>query len=233
MIIATLIGRGNLLNLKTAERVLTESTSFNADQSFIAISLGRNCRIAVFLQKYLIRSRAFPFDWVVTSYQSIYDLIKNDFIGFMRKENLQPERAPNNVLDKGSGVVFVHDFRNNSQEEIDQNYDAQYAKFMRRIKYFYDAINSGKHIYFIRYLAMTKIQACEICNLLKNKFPDLAFTLIVIGDDPAEYSEDWKIPNIRNFFVKEDAHNFWQTHIEHPTFWKKLCEDIYSGVLKS
>lgn len=209
-------------DLKETKDLFNEDSNNDQYNShFVAISLGHNCHAASFLRTYNIRPFAFPFDWCLTPYQALYNFIENDFKDYYKKENLVPgsmanysedqknflikfnyfkiSESPTWVLDKASGMIFNHDFSNNQLSTIYQEYEIQYAKYVRRIKRFYEIINSGKHIYFVRYWDINKADAIKLYELLKNKFPFISFTLIVI-DNSSESKEDWNITGIKNFF---------------------------------
>lgn len=219
-----------------------EETGLNKEKDFITISLGYNCNPAIFTRQYGVRTYAFPFDWCFTPYRSLCRIIDTNFKDFFKKENLVPslkkyfstymqeffnsvghtEVSENYtwVLDKECEMVFNHDFIPNSFTEINKSYIYNYNKYMRRVKRFYYEINSGKHVYFIRYRDITKQEASKLCQLLKDKFPNTNFTLIVIGVDPTEFAEDWHVAHIKNLYLNNDD------------FWQKLCKDIVAGVLK-
>lgn len=220
-------------------------------QDFITISLGANCQPGIHTNKNNIRFFALPFDWCITPYESLYYLISNDLKDFFKRENLiasfKKDFSPyvydvfqklnyisfiehhTFVFDKQIGMIFNHDFLDNRSGTINANFESRRAKYVRRIKRFYDAINSGKHIYFIRFFDITKSQAIELYDLLKHKFPQVLFTLIVIGNDAREFNKSWNIPHIKNYLL--------QTKHPHEdevskSFWKKLCSDIVKGLVK-
>jgi len=218
-----------------------EEINIGKEFNFIIVSLGCNCITAHHMREFNIRPFALPFDWTLTPYQALYHFIKNEFKDYFKKENLIPSsqpyfphylqtfvnklgytemtESPLWVLDKESGMVFIHDFSNNNPATIEIYHEFQHNKYMRRIKRLYDEVNSGKYVYFIRYLDLTKGQALELYQLLKYKFPTTDFTLIVIGDNASEFNNDWHIPHIKNFFV----HNFC---------WQKLYSGIIHDTLK-
>lgn len=229
--------------------VFTEEKETDKDYDFVVITLGSNCRPAFFTRYHKIRFLAYPFDWCFTPYQSLYNLIKNDFKNFMIKNFLIPPIQTNltpylkdfindivgqsnlnmnkHVLDKYSEIIFPHDFQNNSSDEINKDYDLQYAKYKRRIDYFYNAINSEKHIYFIRDLNMNKNETCELRDLILKKFPNLKFTLIVIGCDKNEFLNDWNLKYIKNFFLARPI----QFNVGEE-FWVNLYKNIINGSFK-
>lgn len=213
--------------------------------NFITIGLGWNCHAAWYTRLHNIRAFAFPFDWCLTPYQAVYNFIDNDFKDYLKKEHLVPSSpsywtayqkdffnrlcllnvSGNSgwVLDKQSGMIYNHDFPNNSPATINEYHDSQYAKYWRRIERFFEQVNSNKHVYFIRYLDVTQAQACDLYQLIKKKFPQLTFTLIIVGDDKEQYGTSWGIPYIKNFYTQGSDEPFWQ----------RLCHDIAAGNLKN
>lgn len=214
----------------------------NIKQNFITIGLGCSCEPALNTRKYNIRTFAFPFDWCLTPYNALYYFINNDFKDYFKKENLVPSSKVHFslymeafltrlnyvtvsqhfkwVLDKQFGMIYNHDFPNNTLATIARNYDSHYKKYMRRIQRLYSEVNSGKHVYFIRYFDTTRLEAYELYKLLKLKFPKTNFTLIVIGDNPSEFNKNWNIPHIKNFYIAGNK----------DLFWKNLCTDIVKGI---
>lgn len=219
--------------------VINESEEIiSTNHNFITIPLGSNCQPADFMRAFNIRFFAAPFDWCITPFESVYKAIKSDFKNFLKKENLTPffwggdNPTPNGILDKESGIFYNHDFPNYTFDSINQFYKSVYSKHYRRIKRFYDQINTGKHVYFIRYLDTTKPQACALLEVLKQKFPNTSFTLIVIGNNEEEFDQDWEIQHIKNFYIYcEHVEGVNYTGLENNPFWKKLCSDIRSGAL--
>jgi len=215
-----------------------EEINVNKEYDFITISLGCNCHVGTYTRDNNIRAFAFPFDWSVTPFQALYHFIENDFKDFFKRENLIASSKQffttytqsvvdrlrynsfieNNpwVIDKQSGMFFNHDFSDNDANTINKYFQINHLKYTRRIKRFYTAINSGKHIYFIRFHDIDKPQSLGLYLLLKYKFPTTPFTLIVIGDKANEFNEDWNIPYIKNYYTKPD----------YAPFWQKLCQDI-------
>lgn len=220
-------------------------------QNFIVIPLGCHCGVAWWMREYNIRFFALPFDWCITPYKALYETIESDFSHYFKKENLVPS-APdywsdyltnfyNNVyhsnvdgsvgavLDKEFQMIFAHDFANNMHATINHNYDIQYTKYSRRINRFFQVINSGKHIYFMRLHDITKKETLELYQLLKSKYPSTPFTLIALGSDPEEFSQDWGIAQIKNIFISQDTVNITSLGT---VFWQELVNNLVNGSFK-
>lgn len=232
------------LEQERANGLFNEEEQSFKEWDFITIGLGSNCHPAGYTRRYRIRSCALPFDWCLTPYSALINFITIDFKNYFKKKHLVPfsndyfsepmmdffNRMNSTtisenyqwVLDKKFGMVYNHDFYSNDFGTINKCYKELYAKYRRRIKRFYEQINSGKYVYFIRFHDITKQQTLELYQLLKSKFPHVPFTLIVIGDDQEIFRESWNIPYIKNFYSIGQ---------EEP-FWIKLCADIKSGYLK-
>lgn len=216
-----------------------EEITLNREDNFVIVSLGCNCIPAHHMRECNVRPFALPFDWTLVPFQALYTFIQNDFKDYFKKEHLIPSSKPylpahlHNfvsklgysemaesplwVLDKESGMVFVHDFSNNCIATIEKYHESQYMKYSRRIKRFYDELSSGKKIYFIRYLDITKTDALRLWSLLKDKFPTVDFTLIVIGDYN-EFEKDWEAQTIKNFSI-------------HGFSWQRLFNNIMQRTL--
>ena len=184
---------------------------FCSQQEYIAISLGYRCQVAQQLGFNGLRTAAYPFDWLITPFNSLYKLIDFEFVDFFDKKNLQLRthfyyeddgghlRDPRylHVWEKKYNVLFRHHFQFN--ENYLDAYDIIREKYKRRIQRFYDTLRSGKYIYFFRRV-ITKKQAIILTDLIGKKFPELAYTLVAI-DYTQEVQEKWDIPNVRNYYL--------------------------------
>lgn len=229
-----------------------DSIEYQYPHDFIVIPLGCHCGVAWWMREYNIRVSAFPFDWCITPYRALYEVINNDFADYFNKENLVPsckqywrddlcdfytkvyhsdvDGSPGAVLDKKIQMIFAHDFPNNLYATINNHYEIQYIKYTRRIKRFFEVIHSGKHIYFIRLHDITKQQTLELYQLLKNKYPTTPFTLIALGSDAQEFSQDWAMPHIKNIFISEETVNITSLGT---IFWEQFVENLINESFKS
>ena len=78
------------------------------NEKFIAVSLGENCFPAAHIMDHQIRIRSFPFDWNITSFDSLYAIIENDFDGFLDLKNLSINDYT--VLNSKYNCKLMHDF---------------------------------------------------------------------------------------------------------------------------
>lgn len=220
------------------------------DLPFVVISLGSCCQPAMLAEHYQVRLFSGPLDWCITPYQALFELISNDFQDYFKQDNLVPAQVdffPGHlqealaglqltefseslhwVVDRHFGMLFIHDFSKNDLKTVQQEYYSLSMKYQRRIRRFYDQIYTGKYIYFIRYHDITKSQAIQLHQLLKFKFPDLKFTLVVIGRDLKEFEQDWQISGIKNFSACFPAVGVGE--LDH-LFYQKLFQDLRAGRL--
>jgi len=181
---------------------LPENIPDQFNDPYIMIPLGSDCETAIQIRRIGARKVAFPLDWLVSrDCDGICKLLENKFNNFLKFECLQNLGGDGErfVLHKDYNIVFVHDFY--ASKPLDENvlHDIR-ERFDRRIVRFMAACSSGKHIYFFRKLS-TYSQAKKLRDIISNQWPRLNFTLVVL-DSTDEIKEDWKIPNVRNFFIK-------------------------------
>lgn len=138
------------------------------------VSLGHFCSIAIELNEFGIREESYPFDWVISDFQSIIELINNDFKGFIKLSHLfQDKNKRNYYYCDLSKIWFYHDFYEKIPPAF--NFLNVKRKYKRRIKRFKN-LNKNTTL-FIRYCAdqneINWIKANE--TLIKNIFPNLIF----------------------------------------------------------
>ena len=108
---------------------------------FHYVSLGSFCGVAMELERVGLRQESLPFDWLITAdFDSVLWLIRNNFDGFLEKEDLYQEETPDYYYSKRFSIHFYHEFV--STKSLDEQYDAVAGKYRRRIKRFYGIISS-------------------------------------------------------------------------------------------
>lgn len=174
---------------------------FNKPRIFI--SLGMNCAPALRFEKKKLSEAFFPFDWCISTFQSIYRALKTDFKNYLNLENLEvlehTEKSEHRVVrDNLYDITYLHDF------SLDKNplhdYQEIQSKYYRRIDRFYRALTLGKEVYFFR-TEITKKETIKLKALIQKKFPKLNYTLVVINETD-EFKTPWNIRHVKNFFLK-------------------------------
>lgn len=103
------------------------------------VSLGWFCGTASSLAILGLRNFSGPFDWYFSDFDSVIRQIDDEFIDFMRKENLEViDDKPKEFRDKKYDFYFMHDVK----ENFDNEYDNIYAKYTKRAKRFIETIKS-------------------------------------------------------------------------------------------
>jgi hypothetical protein len=193
----------------------------------VVIPLGSSCHISTEMRCHNIRDQAFPFDWNITTFDSLYRILDEDFAHFLDQNYLTLREDRYSVINTYYGIEFRHDFPNDNpkinkhqQLDIPPHEMAEFKiatdyldflesvneKYQRRIQRFYEVASSSQQVIFIRYGLTTKEEAIQLQELLHRKFPALNFILVICGEGEGIKS-DWQIPGIKNFYarpVKED-----------------------------
>ncbi len=182
----------------------------------LCVSLGFNCTVALNFNQNQIRLLAFPFDWIMTSFTGLCELIENNFIDF-----LNPMYLRQGVFNTKYNIGMPHDFptkdRGDGVHEIVHNFldflpDVN-EKYQRRIERFYNVCNLANKVYFFRIKANWKFDkdpqnltsVIKLRNILIKKFPYDNWELIVISSSDKEYKNDWKVPKVKNFYISDDG----------------------------
>ena len=123
------------------------------------VSLGSDCSVALYLRDKGLRTIAFPFDWCVTSMESVLQMIENDFEDFLLETNLvflQPatRKMVNDEKDtiledwitpcycKKYHMLIPHDFSARGKEDLSQVKDKYQKRIARMIELLKDPDNS-------------------------------------------------------------------------------------------
>lgn len=198
------------------------------------ISLGESCTIAGALRNLNIRTEAYPFDWTVTPFHSLYNCINDDFAHFFEIESLKERHDRCGVVDY-YGIEFLHDLPTSktTTEEIGEGVIGQgilrndwrdhvntvRQKYVRRINRLRCLLQSEEKIYVVRHFNTSKEQAIQLRDLLQSKYPDADITIIVVNNSN-DMKYDWNIPNIRNFYM--DVSKVWN----NPPRWQEIFNEL-------
>lgn len=171
-------------------------------EPFIAVSLGENCFFANHLKEHGIRIRSFPFDWDITPFNALYEIIKNDFKGLLDLKNLAIIHHEYTVFNPVYGIKLNHDFDikdwydgpdglTPQAPEILEKYKKTCAYYQRRIARFYGIFTLGVPIYLFRRVINAQ-EARSLCELFKTKFPQANFKLVCIQDKDLDDISLWQ-----------------------------------------
>ncbi len=186
-------------------------------ESYLCVSLGFNCTVAINLDKHGLRKWAFPFDWNVTSLKGLCDVIENDFLDFLNPQYLDRRFC---IYNNKYNLAFAHDFpiiqfEDGSHTEVPNYLDFLEdisKKYQRRIERFYKSCEMADTIYFFRLKSIWTLDTfpqdkntiIRLRDVLINKFPAKNWILVAIDTDP-EYKTDWHISMVKNFYIRGHA----------------------------
>ncbi len=169
------------------------------------ISLGGACAPAINLRNLGLRTQAYPFDWIISPFESLYQALNEDFKYFLEDTRIVPKKT--GVIDHYH-FYFTHDWQKKSlapDESIihpdwEKSLPAVKEKYQRRIDRFRKACRGSETVYFIRAEYITQEQAIKLRGLFRTKYPTLYFLLIVFNNSE-DFKEPWHIDSIRNFYL--------------------------------
>lgn len=152
------------------------------------VSIGEDCACAMYLNKFLLRTRSYPFDWLCNApFETRINLILNDFDGFMEHDNMRWFPKPSSGLrdmenenyeDTATKFYFYHDFK--SGVDFESMFSIVREKYDRRIKRFYDALANSKNVLLVWWSrdkvipSETLIKAQKLVSKKFNKDIDIA-----------------------------------------------------------
>lgn len=164
----------------------------------VAVGLGSCCQTAYQLFRLGLRGPAFPFDWLLLDFHSLYNILENKFKNFLNKEDLELRRE-HYVLDKRYGTRLLHDFKYKKEFVWLEDYQFHYDKYWRRINRFLGMTGSSEKVLFVR-RECTKDQAVSLRNMIRRVYPGLAFGLLIV-DETEEVKLPWGLEDIHNYFL--------------------------------
>ena len=106
------------------------------------IPIGYSCDVALELECMGLRTKSYPFDWIISDLQSFLILLSNNFedfinVNFLYKNNKYLSKTYV-VSHKKYNIEFYHDFYR--EKSISEQINSVYAKYYRRINRLYEDI---------------------------------------------------------------------------------------------
>lgn len=173
------------------------------------VSLGCNCEVGFQLKRVLGAAESGFFTWNITEPDALISLLKNDFVGILRKENLSLHTGGHLVHDKPHDFMVHHLFdpvHFKSAPDFDDKLQTLSEKFDYFVRKFREeAASPGRTAYFYKNVhSDARGFALQVHALLKRYHGTNPFTLIIL--QPAENMvPDWGLPGIRNRYLKRFA----------------------------
>ncbi len=120
------------------------------------ISLGYFCLVAQDLEKMGLRNQSFPFDWAISYFPNVIDVIDKEFTGFMNYDHLSQ-----NVSNRAHYHEDVYHFYSfhyfDKYKSLDSQYESVKNKYDRRIERFLQSIKQPT--LFLRYISSEEVDA--------------------------------------------------------------------------
>ncbi|MCM3197168.1 DUF1796 family putative cysteine peptidase [Priestia megaterium] len=191
-------------------------------------SLGDLCVSAIQLRKNNLRPFAGPLDWVgSSSLSNVNRILQNQFAGFLELQNLRAVTYASDsdlwVFDEIQNIVFNHDFKTDKNTLSNlATFPEVKEKYNRRIKRFFEKMESSQRILFIRTEAeLEEVLILEsiLSSIVKNDFR----ILIVNHSNVTEMVEkEWSLNRVSIVELPEEGK--WDTN---DVYWKKIFEKVY------
>jgi hypothetical protein len=177
----------------------------------VILSIGGDCASASALRISGLRKAAYPFDWIVSPFSSVYQAFKDDFKHFLETASLHIRSDNHGIIDY-YGFQFVHDFptiENNDTNSIHtetvlSNNWAEaipeiQTKYNRRINRLRSVLHGTEPVVFVR-RTNDKKQVIAFRSLIKNLYPQLSFLILVAE---SFMDTNWHEENVKNFYVND------------------------------
>jgi hypothetical protein len=179
------------------------------------ISLGSNCEAGFQFKRIGYNESSF-FRWTLSSFESTYNLIQNNFQNLYLKDHLVP--VWDNMVEDTKYKISFHskllskiDQQNNRRYFLsDYNFDAIYQEEFQKLQYFVHKwnalVNSDQYVLYIikQEQNSSKAQATKLLNLFEQKYPEHKFTIIYIQHK--KYQEpDWGLNKLKNVYFPSFA----------------------------
>ena len=88
------------------------------------ISLGWFCSVAEEIEKLGLRSASYPFDWILTDWKTVEEIMKGEFADYLKSDKLIQDAEVSNMYHHSDRkcLVYVHDI------DPYENYEKQIEK---------------------------------------------------------------------------------------------------------
>ncbi len=190
----------------------------------LLISLGDACPVASSIKAYGYRIASFPFDWNVSDFEKIPQLLASDFEHFLSKDFLKPSQLGSfSIYNSLYNFDFAHDFHPpHTMSYVEPSWKESLLenvikKYNRRIERFRNIKNYKSKVYFIHNNTHNRSNysyknISETNDALKKFFPDINFTLIIFNQQKALAENALTLPNVKIINLPEPLGYPHHTH---------------------
>jgi len=188
------------------------------EHSFVFVSLGKDCEVAMQLRALELRKLAYPFDWVVAlEFEGIYGILANRFKDFLNPHYLKHAGIWPGATNFYYNVSFVHDFPSVAHTEwvaVDEatymgvavdNFldylDGVTQKYTKRIDRLLALLDGSIPVVFIR-THITPIEAQNFVTMMEKVYPLADYQLLVVHGNPS-FDFNWNIARVESFYAQK------------------------------
>lgn len=187
------------------------------------ISLGSFCSVALELERIGLRDCSSPFDWCLSGWNGVEQLIDTHFENFLEYDQMSQSREEPEHYKNQLGIQFFHDF--DKYRPLADQLEEVKAKYSRRIDRFYQ--NIAEPTLFIRYISgksekeylennyekiLGKLRAYnennDIVFIANNDLPSLTLPVYLVEKDENDFVA-------RRFLDKNPQLYSWLNHMEY------------------
>jgi hypothetical protein len=147
------------------------------------VSLGNYCETAYQIRRRTGARQAHFFDWLVTPFAALMQVLETDFAGVFLRENLHPHDNAHTVIDTANGLLFHHDFTRNDQGEVtEETIDREYTVARAKVQFLqqrWRSVTRGEdRVLYVIVGNETPDDILRLQTLMRGKYPGHDFTLL-------------------------------------------------------
>lgn len=192
-------------------------------KKYKVVSLGCSCLCIKYIFTHVKGEQYNIFDYIGTSMWSILELLKNDFDGLMKKENIKKIQIKNSGPSIYTNIKYYVRFLHERMDE--KNIDLTIKTNERRIQRFKSILEKGGEVIFLRFEESqeNRIKYDEYSEYNKKseyyylletsewlkKNTKLKFMIIYLGSSPTKYDNDNNI-----IFININTNDYNWTNCE-------------------
>ena len=226
------------------ENIEGDSVDINEfNQQTLFVSLGSYCAPASLTRSCGHRKAAFPFDWnICLDGEKLIEILNEDFSNFLNEEYLIPFGSPT-LLNTYYHIEFVHD-GNWDEKDFSFYMEILQSKYGRRIERFKNLKRHQGKVFFIRSAYIHSVEdrhrfyrieenieisedyALRLCEAIRQYFPNLNFTLIIINNHEEQcVKEDKRIHDSLLMVRAAPAYEKPVMQISYDRFFNELLQE--------
>jgi hypothetical protein len=118
------------------------------------VSIGSNCEVTGNIRHHFKTGRAYPFDWWMTPFRALLDVLDARFSGLFEASNLSIPADRGTVVDTRFNLMYHHDFARDEDGrvivgDVEKQLTELRKKYARRADRFINELD-GKRVLFVR-----------------------------------------------------------------------------------